>query len=105
MPFRYSVTTKPRIWHVCVVANTYNYYGVKDNFVWHLRSCASYNNRPLHHPRLFRESEKIWYEGPRGGIRLIKKDSIYQYKYITSDETSIKEFFWIKIQAKNLNIL
>ena len=105
MLFQCLVMMRLKKWQECVVVEPYHYYGVKDNFVWHLQSSCGYHNKPRYHPILFRESEKIWYEGPRGGIRLIKENSIYQYKYITRDEQLIKEFFWIKLQAKNLNIL
>lgn len=84
----------------------YNYYGIKDNYVW----CAMHYNKGHAGallPNLFHLSDKLWTEGPRGGILMLKKTlnstAIHSAYYIKKNSNSMKEFMWIKLQAKQIN--
>ena len=51
---------------------------------------------------LIRYSDKVWREGPRGGVKIVK-DRIglkRTFKYITHDPKAMEEFMWIKLSAK-----
>ena len=84
------------------MANTY--YGVKGDFVWKL---ALDNKLRLtnsqHMPRLMRESDQVWYQGPRGGVQLIK-GAYWNYwaTYLRRDSERMKQFAWIKLRARSL---
>jgi len=48
-------------------------------------------------------SDKVWRVGPKGGIK-ITKDRYWAYgesKYVTKDETKMKEFMWVKLKAQD----
>ena len=49
---------------------------------------------------LIRYSDKVWREGPRGGVKIVKnRTSSHRYEYVTNDPTEMKEFMWIKLSA------
>lgn len=54
--------------------------------------------------RLTTASERVWKQGPQGGVRLIKEpwqgDKFYGRKYLTTNPEAMKEFAWVKIRAK-----
>ena len=50
---------------------------------------------------LVSHSERVWQQGPRGGVKLIKDRYLGDYGYITQNEEKMKEFAWIKLSAKN----
>ena len=54
--------------------------------------------------RLTTVSDRVWKQGPRGGVKLIKApwSGPWPIGYITSDEKYMQEFFWIKLQAKTV---
>ena len=87
----------------------YNYYGVKGDEVWHHKSDAGPRNLRWFVPKLFEESDKVWCQGPQGGVRLVHynwalySDVFRKYGYITRDREAMKEFAWIKLKAKQLN--
>ena len=89
------------------MANTY--YGVTGDVVWKLRWHPVYplERNWYHQPRLIRESEQVWYQGPRGGVKLVKDSSEslpwnYWACYLRQDSEKIKQFAWIKLRAKEL---
>ena len=49
--------------------------------------CMSYSNR-------------VWIQGPKGGVRL--KDEYNIFRYVTKDEKLMKEFMWVKLKAQPL---
>ena len=50
---------------------------------------------------LVRFSDKVWREGPRGGVKIVKdRNGTRRYKYITHDPKAMEEFAWIKLSAK-----
>ena len=84
------------------------YYGVKGDFVWKLDWHNSWllctNTNSQHMPRLMRESNQVWYQGPRGGVQLVKWDYWdYQATYLRRDSEKMKQFLWIKLRARKLN--
>ena len=87
---------------------TYTYYGVKDDSAWKLDWHNSWllvtNTNSTHLPRLMRESDKVWYQGPRGGVQLIK-GAYWNYwaTYLRRDSEKMKQFVWIKLRARQLN--
>ena len=50
--------------------------------------------------RHYLDSDRIWRQGPKGGVRIIKENEyIYGEKYVTKNENAMKEFMWVKLQA------
>ncbi len=82
----------------------YNYYGVKDDYAWKLALDSEWLGvNSQHMPRLIRESEQVWYQGPRGGVKLVKHDYWdYWATYLRRDSEKMKQFVWVKLRAKEL---
>jgi hypothetical protein len=49
---------------------------------------------------LIQSSSKVWREGPRGGVKIIKNRKVDGYGYVTTSEKQMKEFVWVKLQAQ-----
>ena len=49
---------------------------------------------------LIQNSSKVWRQGPRGGVKIIKNRDIGYRGYVTTKEEQMKEFVWIKLQAR-----
>ena len=83
---------------------TYNYYGVKGDSAWKLALGNKLRSTNINHiPRLMRESDQVWCQGPRGGVQLIKGDYwIYWTTYLRRDSEKMKQFVWIKLRAQDL---
>lgn len=49
-------------------------------------------------------SDRVWKQGPRGGVKIIKnrRDMTNVYGYVTKNEKLMKEFMWVKLQAQTL---
>ena len=49
-------------------------------------------------------SDRVWVQGPRGGVKIIKnrRDMTNVYGYVTNNENLMKEFMWVKLQAQTL---
>lgn len=91
------------------MANTY--YGVAGDVVWKLRwqhVSGSLERNWYHQPKLIRESEQVWYQGPRGGVKLVKDSNTEPWKwnywapYLRQDSEKMKQFAWIKLRARAL---
>ena len=83
---------------------TYHYYGVKDDSAWQLAWHDSWKNTNSQHmPRLMRESNQVWVQGPRGGVQLIK-GAYWDYwaTYVRRDSEKMKQFLWVKLRARAL---
>jgi hypothetical protein len=55
--------------------------------------------------RLSYNSDRIWCQGPQGGVKIVKDRITYPgstYGYVTKNEKLMKEFMWIKLKAKEL---
>ena len=55
--------------------------------------------------RLAMNSDRIWCQGPRGGVKIVKDKITYpggMYGYITNNNKAMKEFAWIKLSARYL---
>jgi hypothetical protein len=87
----------------------YHYYGVQGDYTWHLRSTHAPKVERWFQPQLFTNSDLIWCQGPKGGVRLVhfnwmrNPSEFRKYGYITTHPESIKEFMWVKLRAKDLN--
>lgn len=85
------------------------YYGVKGDFAWQLDWHNSWllvtNTNSQHMPRLMRESDQVWYQGPRGGVKLVKH-AYWDYwaTYVRRDSEKMKQFLWVKLRAKKLGL-
>ena len=55
--------------------------------------------------RLTTVSDRVWQQGPKGGVRIIKApwSELWPMGYITTNEKYMKEFAWVKLQAKELS--
>jgi hypothetical protein len=58
--------------------------------------------------RLSYNSDRIWMQGPRGGVKIVKDRINYYggfgYGYITTNKKAMKEFTWIKLSARPLQM-
>ena len=55
--------------------------------------------------RLAMKSDRVWCQGPRGGVKIVKDKITYpggMYGYITNNNKAIKEFAWTKLSAQPL---
>jgi hypothetical protein len=52
--------------------------------------------------RLSYACDRIWCQGPQGGVKIVKDRMNGVYGYVTKNEQVIKEFMWIKLKAKEL---
>jgi hypothetical protein len=49
----------------------------------------------------------VWCQGPRGGVKIVKDRITYPggvYGYITTNKKAMKEFAWIKLSARPLEM-
>ena len=49
---------------------------------------------------LIQNSSKVWRQGPRGGVKIIKNRNISCRGYVTTNQEQMKEFVWVKLQAR-----
>ena len=58
--------------------------------------------------RLAINSDRVWCQGPRGGVKIVKDRINYYgggvYGYITTNKKAIKEFAWVKLSARPLEM-
>lgn len=57
--------------------------------------------------RLVHNSDRVWMQGPRGGVKIVKDRINYYggvYGYITTNKKAMKEFTWIKLSARPLEM-
>ncbi len=54
-----------------------------------IRRCMSYSHR-------------VWVQGPKGGVKMLKDRVDYTYGYVTKNEELMKEFMWVKLKAQTL---
>lgn len=86
----------------------YTYYGIKDDYMWCLRGKISPESMKMFYPPLFRASDRVYRQGLKGGVKLIHSNwdipKAPMVGYITNNPRLVKEFMWIKLKAKQLNI-
>lgn len=63
----------------------------KHEYMTKIKRCISY-------------SDKVWIQGPRGGVKVIKdrETDTGPYGYVTKNEDEMKKFMWAKLKAKSL---
>ena len=58
--------------------------------------------------RLAINSDRVWCQGPRGGVKIVKDRINYYgygaYGYITNNKKAMKECTWIKLSARPLEM-
>ena len=57
--------------------------------------------------RLSWNSHRVWCQGPRGGVKIVKDRITYPggvYGYITTNKKAMKEFAWVKLSARPLEM-
>jgi hypothetical protein len=54
--------------------------------------------------RLITVSDRVWKQGPKGGVKIVKCRSwrLYPTGYITTNEKYMREFAWVKLKAKTV---
>lgn len=55
--------------------------------------------------RLMTVSGRVWKQGPKGGVKIVKHrwhNGAWPIGYITTNEKYMQEFMWIKLTAKEL---
>ena len=69
-------------------------------------SFSSRKNSHLGYNRLITLSDKVWRQGPKGGVKIIKdRYTSFRYSgYVTTDEKLMKKFMWVKLQARSFII-
>lgn len=52
--------------------------------------------------RLTNFSDRVWKQGPRGGVKIIKAPwhELWPQGYVTTSQKYMREFAWIKLRAK-----
>jgi hypothetical protein len=63
----------------------------KQEYITKIKRCISY-------------SEKVWVQGSRGGVKVIKdrETDTGPFGYVTRDDNEMKKFMWAKLKAKSL---
>ena len=86
--------------YYCEIAGDYTYEfskGVtvipyKREYITKISRCISY-------------SDRVWVQGPRGGVRIIKNRQSNTepcYGYVTKNDEMMKQFTWVKLKAQLL---
>ena len=47
-------------------------------------------------------SERIWVQGPKGGVRITKEYGNPSIGYVTKNDKKMKEFMWVKLKAQEI---
>ena len=47
-------------------------------------------------------STRIWQQGPKGGVKIVKGRGRHGYGYVTKNEEMMKKFMWVKLSAQPL---
>lgn len=47
-------------------------------------------------------STRIWQQGPKGGVKIVKGRGRHGYGYVTKNEEMMKKFIWVKLSAQTL---
>lgn len=90
------------------MANVIYYCEVLDDYTWEfpkgviaipLRGKFGYQTKIR---RCISYSHRVWVQGPRGGVKIIKDRIGIDYGYVTKNEELMKQFMWVKLQAQSL---
>jgi hypothetical protein len=59
-------------------------------------------SRTLGYNRLITISDKVWRQGPKGGVKIVKDRAsrTHYVGYVTTNEKIMKDFMWVKLQAQ-----
>lgn len=103
----YSVTRKRKISQGCAVADTIYYFEIAGNYTWEFpKGIVFIPSRKEYSTKITRcmsYSHKVWKQGPRGGVKVIKDRMSTDLRgYVTKNEEVMKQFMWVKLQAQPL---
>jgi len=60
--------------------------------------------RTLGWNRLVTLSDRVWQQGPKGGVKIVKNREVFATtQYVTTNEKLMKKFMWVKLQAQSFN--
>jgi hypothetical protein len=106
MQFRFSVIRMLLISQGCAVAEHTFYCKIITNDKA-IRSGMYCFNADTNIPQIFMpliwRSDKVWRQGPRGGVKIFKNRNYGYYGYVTNSSEEMKEFIWVKLQAQSIN--
>lgn len=82
----------------CKILNDYSAVGIKAG----VYSYTGEGRRTSRELELTQYSDRVWRQGPHGGVKVIKDRGIngYYYGYVTNDVEEMKKFMWAKLQAQ-----
>ena len=88
--------------------NDFTYYcEIRQDRYHHKRGIYTYTSerrKQFKFLELMQFSDKVWRQGPKGGVKIIKDINEYaKSQYITKDEKLMKQFMWVKLQAQPFN--
>lgn len=66
-------------------------------------SFLSEKNSRIGYNRLITLSDKVWRQGPKGGVKIIKDRGasfFHPTGYVTTNEKLMKKFMWVKLKAQ-----
>lgn len=87
-PIEYTYYCKVTFDRADIKPGMYSFRGVRGNTL-------GYN-------RLVTISDKVWRQGPKGGVKIIKDRQVWPSPgYVTTNEKLMKEFMWVKLQAQD----
>lgn len=98
--------TKLKKWLGCAVGNPTYYCEVVADDTWEFPPAVYVI--PYRHgyatkiQRCISYSARVWLQGSRGGVKIIKDHFDSKFGYITKDDKSIKNFMWAKLKARPL---
>jgi hypothetical protein len=86
--------------------NTY-YFEIRDrarDITPGVYNCQNDHHWRFSHLELYQLSDRVWQQGPRGGVKIVKDRSLglYPMGYITANPKWMKKFTWVKLQAQPL---
>ena len=107
MQFPFSVMTRLRISLGCAVVDTVYYCEIIDDYTWEFtKGVTMIPYRREYHTKVSRcisYSHRVWVQGPRGGVKILKDRIDNVFGYVTKNEELMKEFMWVKLKAQPLN--
>lgn len=91
--------------YYCVVRKDYNHFDDISPGTYSFTVSRKRIGIPFNCHRIMTVSSKVWKQGPKGGVKIIKDGSLMRHftsEYVTTNEKLMKEFMWDKLQAQKL---
>ena len=91
----------------CAVVNNTYYCELLDDYTWEFsKGVIIIPFRKEYRTKIMRcisYSHRVWSQGPRGGVKIIKDRIGNDYGYVTKNDELMKQFMWVKLKAQPLN--